>query len=142
MRNIRFIVNNGNLASYVRRLLIEKRLSTYDVARRSGGGVSQSTVNKIVNGDIRSNSVETLVALAKGLDVPEEEVFRAARGLETPSNLNEILAEAFGGQELSPADWVEIEAVIKLIIEQKKALRSAAGSAKKPATSSFKRRKA
>lgn len=138
-----FLVSpKSELADFVRRVLFEKGLSTYDVQKASDNGISAATVTKIINGDIRSSSIETLAALAKGLGVPEDRLFRVARGLpaDVPTDKAEILAEAFDGRELSDADWQEIEAVIKVMVVQRKAIRSAAEKREKPAPKS-KRRK-
>jgi transcriptional regulator with XRE-family HTH domain len=114
------------LAAYVQRVMREKNLSFRDVAAGSLGRISHTTVNDIANGNRANVHSETLVALAKGLGVLENEVFRVARGLpvESPDQRLEILAEAFDARELSPADWVEIEAVLKTLIEQKKRVKS------------------
>src|SRR5690348_7819842 len=79
------VVEKTGLADFVRRILAEKGISTYDVQKASDNSISAATVTKIINGDIRSSSIETLAALAKGLGVPEDQVFRVARGL--PSDM-------------------------------------------------------
>jgi len=108
------------LRDYVRRIRLEKNLSTGDVQSRSLNTISDAYVSQIENGVARNPSPEKLIALAKGLGVNEDEIFRVARG--RPAEMNdvyEILAESFGGQTLSKKDWKEIEAVIKAMIAQK-----------------------
>ena len=123
-------VDNEQLADFVSRVMAEKHLSTYEVARRSGGEISQSTVNKILNRDIRSHSVETLSALAKGLGVPEEAMFRVARGLtpESPTERFEIYAERFDAGDLTSSDWQILENYFEQQIRQWQSLKSAAGA--------------
>jgi transcriptional regulator with XRE-family HTH domain len=72
---------NENLQEYVDRIMTEKNLSTFDVARRSDGLISQSHVSRIQNGIVADPKSPKLVGLAKGLGVPEHEMFAVARGL-------------------------------------------------------------
>jgi transcriptional regulator with XRE-family HTH domain len=112
------------LKSFVRRVRREKNLSTSDIQARSQGKISDAYVSKIENGEVKNVSPEKLRALAEGLGVSEEEIFRVARGLEpTPESLREMMAETFGGQDLSQNDWQEIEAVVKALVAQKKSKR-------------------
>jgi transcriptional regulator with XRE-family HTH domain len=71
------------LAAFVRRIRSEKNLSLTDVERQSGRHgpkIAGSYVSKIENGDNRNPSPEKLKALARGLDVPEEEITAVAFG--------------------------------------------------------------
>ncbi len=104
--------SNETLAEYVRRVRIDKNLSSGDVSRQSLGAITDSYVNRIENALVKNVSPEKLQALAKGLGIIESEIFRVARGLSTatPENPIEILVETFGGQDLSPQDWQEINA--------------------------------
>lgn len=70
-----------NLASYVRRIMVDKRISSYKVAKASGDAIEQSYVNRIKNGANTNPSPAKLRALAKGLGVSEEELFNVARGI-------------------------------------------------------------
>jgi len=70
---------DGSLAEYVKRIMHEKRLSSYDVEARSLKSISQSTVNRIQTGHVLSPSPSKLQALAKGLGVVEEEIFAVVR---------------------------------------------------------------
>lgn len=109
------------LQAYVRRVRTEKKLSTVDVEAASLNTISDAYVSMIENGTAKNPSPEKLIALAKGLGVVEEEVFRVARGLSPRSNtVTEIMVETFGGHDLSKNDWQEIEAVIKAMVAQKK----------------------
>ena len=68
------------LSDYVRRIISEKKLNYREVARRSGGEISHSTVGDIINNPTKDVQIETLRALAKGLGEPESEVVSHARG--------------------------------------------------------------
>lgn len=115
-------MSNESLADFVRRIRIDKNLSTGDVARRSLGEITDAYVSRIENGYVKNVSLEKLSALAKGLGVAEAAIIRVALGKpqDQPTELVEIMAETFGGENLSESDWREIEAVIKTMIDQKK----------------------
>lgn len=98
-----------NLIEFVRRVMLSKNLSSYDVARRSGGSISQSTVNKLLNNDVRSHNLDTLAALAKGIDEPVEKLIHAARGLPATPTRFDMYADAFNGEGISVAEWEFIE---------------------------------
>ena len=70
-----------DLKSYVKRILKQKRMTLRDVQLRSGGGITQAYVGAIVQGIHSNPTVEKLKALARGLGVDEDELFRAARGI-------------------------------------------------------------
>ena len=127
---MQLIVIKVNLAEFVANVMREKSLSSYDVARNSDGEISQSTVNKIVNRDIRSHSIETLGSLAKGLGVPEETLFRVARGLppEPPTLRYEIYAEAFSAEGLTDDEWRFLEGYFEGQVRQWQKLKSAANA--------------
>jgi transcriptional regulator with XRE-family HTH domain len=78
-----------DLSQYVRRIMRAKRLSLRDVQRQSGGRITQGYVGSIVQHANTNLTVEKLKALADGLDVDEEEVFRVARGLTRSLQRNE-----------------------------------------------------
>lgn len=69
-----------NLSDYVRRVRQEKGLSTLVVERNSGNQITDGYVSQIENGYVKNVSPKKLQALAKGLSVPEEEIFAVARG--------------------------------------------------------------
>ena len=50
----------------------EHNLSTYDVARNSGGIIQQPYVMRVLNGKIVNPSTPKLRGLAKGVFTPEE----------------------------------------------------------------------
>jgi transcriptional regulator with XRE-family HTH domain len=69
------------LAQYVTRVMQEKKLRPKDVERRSGGEIDDAYVIKIMKGITTNPSISKTQALAQGLGVDEEELFRVARGL-------------------------------------------------------------
>ena len=70
-----------DLKGYVRRVLKQKKITLRDVQGRSGGQITQAYVGAIVKGVHSNPTVEKLKALARGLGVDEDEIFRVARGL-------------------------------------------------------------
>lgn len=80
----RFVVNKErqpeSLGDYVQRIRNERNLSLMDVSRRSGGLIANAHISRIENGWVKSVGIEKLRALAKGLGVPEDEIFAVARG--------------------------------------------------------------
>lgn len=85
-----------SLADYVRRVRAEKGLSLTDVQRqsaRSGPAIAGTYVNRIENGQALNPSTDRLKALARGLHVPEEEVFARARGVPPKTGLEAREAE-------------------------------------------------
>lgn len=71
----------GDLARYIARILKEKRLSLHDVQVMSGWTITDAYVGSIIRGRASNPSVEKLQALALGLGVDEDEIFRVARGM-------------------------------------------------------------
>ena len=67
------------LSRYVARMLKQKRLSRRDVQMMSGWKITDAYVGSIIKGRARNLSVEKLQALARGLGVDEDEIFRVAR---------------------------------------------------------------
>jgi transcriptional regulator with XRE-family HTH domain len=97
----------GSLADYVRRIIDEKDLSYRKVAAQSGGRISHATISDIINGNQRDIKTETLIGLAKGLGVSEDELFAVARGREIngdPTFEEERLLSMFRSL---PPEWRE-----------------------------------
>jgi transcriptional regulator with XRE-family HTH domain len=69
------------LAQYVKRIMDEKGLSSRDIQARSGRKIADSYVTKILNGITTNPSIGKTKALAEGLGVDEDEVFKVARGI-------------------------------------------------------------
>lgn len=106
---------SADLADFVRQTMLEKDLSTYDVAKRSKQRITAATVTKILNRDIKSSGVETLAGLADGLGVPADTIFRLVRGYpaEAPTKAFDIYAERFDAQDLSKSEWQYLENFFK-----------------------------
>ena len=77
------------LAQYVTRIMKEKKLRPKDVERRSGDEIDDAYVIKIMNGITTNPSISKTQALAQGLGVDEDELFRVARGLPLKANKSE-----------------------------------------------------
>jgi len=123
------------LAAYVSEQMQRQNLSLHDVAKRSGGRISHATVGNILNVTSKEVKSSTLAGLAKGLGVPEDEIFAVARGkANEPMTLEKFVTElqglgvedfnpAKGMKSLTQADMEEILAVVratvKTMIEQK-----------------------
>lgn len=123
------------LAEFVQRTRNEKGFSLTDVQRQSGGQITDAYVSRIENGHILNVSPKKLQALAKGLQVPEDEIFNIARGKPPePLTLDRFVAElramgvedfhaAKGMNGLTARDMEEILAVVrstaKTMVEQK-----------------------
>ncbi|HEY6327900.1 MAG TPA: hypothetical protein VI756_01085 [Blastocatellia bacterium] len=66
------------LSDYVKRKMKEKKLSGMKVSKNSNGAISDTYVLKIAAGKVPRPSMSRMKALAKGLKVPERELFREA----------------------------------------------------------------
>lgn len=69
------------LAQYVTRIIEEKGLKHNEVKQFSSGKITDGYVRGIMTGKADNLSVAKLKALARGLGVPEDDIFRVARGL-------------------------------------------------------------
>ncbi|SRR6266852_1830558 len=69
------------LAEYVTRIINEKGLKHQEVRKLSGGKITDGYVRAIMTGTADNLSVAKLKALARGLGVPEDDIFKVARGL-------------------------------------------------------------
>lgn len=106
-----------SLGDYVRRVAHEKNLTFREVARR--GGISAPSISDIVSGKTREVRSGTIAALARGLDVSEDEVFAIVSGRtpEEEQNYREsrfaLLSLKF--DRLPPDKRVNVEALIELL---------------------------
>ncbi|HEY7913852.1 MAG TPA: hypothetical protein VIG62_18210 [Blastocatellia bacterium] len=73
--------NIETLAAYVTRIIREKGLKQDEVRRLSRGQITDGYIRGIMKGKAKNLSVDKLKALALGLGVSEDELFRVARGL-------------------------------------------------------------
>lgn len=95
------------LADYVRRVRKDKGLSTPDVERNSGNQITDGYVSQIENGYIKNVSPEKLRALAKGLEVLEEEIFAVARGKSITDDPTYDEQRLLGFFRTLSAEWKE-----------------------------------
>lgn len=68
------------LGRFIDRVMKEKGLSRKRVEVMSGGAIKASYVGSIVRGEAKNPSVDKMKALARGIGVDEEVLFRIARG--------------------------------------------------------------
>jgi transcriptional regulator with XRE-family HTH domain len=73
--------NVETLSQYVARIIKEKGLKQDEVGKLSGGKITDGYVRSILTERATNPSIQKLQALARGLGVSEEEIFRVARGL-------------------------------------------------------------
>ncbi len=66
------------LSKFIQNTMADKRISGYAVERATHGEISQSFVNRLKKGEVKTPSVAKLQILAKGLGVPEEQLLAAA----------------------------------------------------------------
>lgn len=93
---------HGAFGKYVRARMDDLGLSTYDVARQSGGAITHQTVWSILNARAKDIKLSTLLGLARGLRVSEEELFDAVRGKTRRDQPPEELRAAVFFRELPP----------------------------------------
>ena len=137
-------VNNGrdeleDLADFSKRIRHEKDLSQRDVELKSGGGISKGYIGQIEDRTVLGHSVtpKKLAALAKGLQVSEDEVFAVARGktLDAKESFDGEFAVLYKGfHDLSPEDQAEMRAMVRVIateIERRRPKRPPTAKGKK-----------
>jgi transcriptional regulator with XRE-family HTH domain len=106
------------LSEFVRAVMNEKGLNYRQVAERSGGLISHTTVFDVVN--LRSKDVKatTLRGLAKGLGVSDDEIFSVARGkspTDDPEYKNWKYATLFdNAKQLTPEQMVKFENIMEI----------------------------
>lgn len=100
---------NG-LAVYVATVLKDKRITLHDVQVMSGWTITDAYVGSIIRGRARNPSVEKLQALARGLGIDEDEIFRVARGLAPIG--------AFSHAAANPEHSVAILRLMALVLAQ------------------------
>lgn len=109
-----------NLSDFVRRMIDEKGLSYREVERRAGAAgyeISHATVGDIINKPDKTVQLDTLVALAAGLDVDIEVLTSLASGEGSDLDLNKIIERDMReiARILNGADEKEREYGLRLI---------------------------
>ena len=106
------------LSEFVRAVMNEKDLNYRQVAERSGGLISHTTVFDVVNLRSKDVKAKTLRGLAKGLGVPEDEIFSVARGkspADDPDYKNWKYAALFDdAKKLTPEQMREFETLMEI----------------------------
>jgi transcriptional regulator with XRE-family HTH domain len=96
----------------------EKELNYRQVAERSGGLISHTTVFDVVNLRSKDVKAKTLRGLAKGLGVSEDEIFSVARGkspAEDPDYKNWRYASLFDdAKKLTPEQMRDFETIMEI----------------------------
>lgn len=72
------------IGQYLERTMRQKNISPKDLARKCG--ITNSYIGRVIKGKGGNLSVETIIALARGLEVDAHELFTAASGI-SPQNL-------------------------------------------------------
>lgn len=97
------------LAEYLDRVMRQKNLDPVELAKRCG--LTNSYIGRLRNGTADNPTVDTILKLAKGLDVNPHEIFTAASGIpvsETPQidphllldQMLKLIADAYGFETL------------------------------------------
>jgi hypothetical protein len=73
-------MKNETLAQYVRRVMLERGLSAYDVERRSATEITDKYVNLVASGKHTNITIAKLVSLAKGLGDDPHNLLNVAMG--------------------------------------------------------------
>jgi transcriptional regulator with XRE-family HTH domain len=76
-----------DLGDFVKLTMRRKGLTLRDVERNSGGKITDGYVSGIINGEAKNLTVEKLKALAAGLGVEADDLFKAACG--SPNQLDQ-----------------------------------------------------
>lgn len=77
------------LDNYVTRIMTEKGMTPEDVSKVAGNEITDGYIRSIAKKRAMNLSVEKAQALARGLDVSENELFRVARGLPIEEDARE-----------------------------------------------------
>ena len=92
----------GTLAQYLKLVMQQKDLKTADVQKASG--LSQSYIDRLLNGTQRNLTIETIAVLSQALSVDGFELFAAAYG-KAPENTSVdllVLADTINKIILNP----------------------------------------
>lgn len=125
------VAETESLSDYVRRLMSQKNLTYQAVSDRSGSQISAGYVNDIVLQKTINPSVDKLSALARGLGVPEDEVFAIARGKNEDIQPKKRIAVLFHKfNETDDEDLINMEPIIAMLereLDARKRLRESQG---------------
>lgn len=96
------------VAQFIEQVMTEKRLSALEIERRCNYEIADSTITRIVRGEVKRPTDKTLRAIARGMEIPEEEILRVARGIEpseawTAREALEAMSKIVSSPELTEA---------------------------------------
>ena len=117
-----------DLSEYVRQVMKLKGLTQKDVQRMSGGRITDGYVASITTGRAKNLSVDKLKALADGLGVDADALFRVAcgrlEGIENSGSGPDVLMilETVQKAVMSPDVTEILEEVVRMRTEEKSAL--------------------
>jgi transcriptional regulator with XRE-family HTH domain len=117
-----------DLSEYVRQVMKLKGLTQKDVQRMSGGRITDGYVASITTGRAKNLSVDKLKALADGLGVDADALFRVAcgrlEGIESSGSGPDVLMilETVQKAVMSPDVTEILEEVVRMRTEEKSAL--------------------
>lgn len=77
---LQFRMKPESLSDYINKVKADKNLTFRRIEENSGGKITAGYVNDLVRGKTKNPSSEKITALARGLKVPEDEVFAIVRG--------------------------------------------------------------
>lgn len=110
------------LAKFVRQKMDELNLNSYEVAQRAtnkGFKIVHGTVWNVLNQNTKEVKDRTLISLAKGLNVDEEQIFAIARGQSqiTDEDIERIELEAMyrKRRNLSPAQKEAFRRILDMV---------------------------
>ena len=84
---------NETLGEYVDRVMKQNGLTLRDVEERSGKRITNSYISRLINGKVDNLRLETILALAEGLNVNPHDILSAASGvLPQGSSVDPLLA--------------------------------------------------
>lgn len=109
--------HDEDLADYLRQKLNDGA-TLRGIEERSEGGITHSYLSKLLSGAASNPSRDKLKAIARGLGVPEEEVFAAAQGRarsESEVFDSEIYVMFRGFDELSDEDKADLLGTIRML---------------------------
>ena len=92
-------------------------MSSYDVAKKANNEISATTITKIINGETNASSIKTLAAIAKGLDIEQQNLFNVAMGLPPRPARYNIYAERLDGKDLHDTEWDFLENYFKMYVQ-------------------------
>ena len=106
-----------DLAEFVRLKMEEKNLSKIDIERNSHRMLTDTHVASVLAGKAKNPTLKVLLGLAKGLDVPPIDVFKAAAGIDDGEEAWDAQSITVAIQKmlrLKPSEIREIKRVLKI----------------------------